>query len=352
MSEENVVPDSTPEAEAVEAPIESVTEDSQPPETPDAEVTDSSTEEKQNVVDTILSELNEDEEPEQIPDDPPEPKEEEAKEETTDEPKEEKPTEAVDSKDELYEEPEGLKPKAQERFRSLVEANKSKEQELEESRNTVAEIQKTIQNTGVSPEEFGGLLDFARMANSQSPDEKRQAFNIAKGEMQRLAKEIGVEEGGVDLLDGFQDLQQKVDNYELDRNDAIELANARRGQQRMTEQNKQVEQKKQQSLTQQSDIQKSTQSIEEFMANRQKTDIDFDAKEKYLMGQVQNIQEQYPPSQWPTVVASLYDALGTMSGNQVQKQKLTASSPIQSSGQASGATNPASMADAIMSELS
>jgi|21_taG_2_1085346.scaffolds.fasta_scaffold00651_10 hypothetical protein len=349
MQEDNVVPESTPETQDV-VPEESVTEDSQPPISD--ENSESSTEDE-TVVDAVLNELSDDGEPEQIPDEQPEKEQEPEKAETLETSTEETPeTTDGDKADELYSEPEGLKPKAQERFRSLVEANKSKDQELEESRNVVAEIQKTITNTGISPEEFGGLLDFARMATSQSPDEKKQAFQIAKNEMQRLAKEIGVEDGGVDLLDGYQDLQEKVDNYELDRSDAVELANARRSQQRLANQQEQLAQQQQQNTNHQSEIQQSTKAIEEYMVNRQKTDIDFQAKEKYLMGQVESIQQQYPPSQWPSVVAQLYDALGTMSGNQVQQSKLKASSPLQSSGQSVGASTPGSMADAIMSELS
>ena len=351
MPEDNVVPESTPEEQREETVVEeSVIEDSQSPE--DAENSESSTE-KESVVDAVLNELSDESEPEEIPDEQTDSQEKQSADETSKKPEEETP-EATDanSEDELYAEPEGLKPKAQERFRTLVEANKSKDQELEESRSTVSEIQKTITETGISPQEFGGLLDFARMATSQSPDEKKQAFQIAKNEMQRLAKEIGVEEGGVDLLDGYQDLQEKVDNYELDRSDAVELANARRGQQRVSQQQQDAVQQQQQSANQQSDVDNSAQAIETYMLNQQKTDIDFAAKEKYLMGQVGTIQQQYPPSQWPAVVAQLYNALGTMSGNQVQQKKLTANSPLQSSGQATGASTPGSMADAILSELS
>lgn len=350
MPEEDVVPESTPENTEELVVEESVIEDSQSPQ--DAEDSESSTEEE-TVVDAVLNELNDEVEPEEIPDEQPELQEQKKEDETSKTPEEETPKATdEDSEDELYDEPEGLKPKAQERFRSLVEANKSKDQELEASRNTVSEIQKTIDSTGISPQEFGGLLDFARMATSESPDEKRQAFNIAKGEMQRLAKEIGVEEGGVDLLEGYQDLQDKVDNYELDRDDALELANARNGQQRIAQEQQNVAQQKQQTLNNQSDVDKSALAIETYMTTQQKTDIDFEAKEKYLMGQVESIQQQYPPNQWPAVVTQLYNALGTMSGNQVQQKKLTANSPLQSSGHATGSSTPASMADAILSELS
>ena len=233
----------------------------------------------------------------------------------------------------------------------MVEANKFKDQELEESRNVVGEIQKTIQNTGISPEEFSGLLDFARMAVSQSPEEKKQAFQIAKNEMQRLAKEIGIEEGGVDLLDGFQDLQDKVENYELERGDAIELANARRGQQKIVQQQQNATQQQQQSQYAQVTLEQATNDISSFMKGRESTDIDFAAKEKYLMGQVEKIQQKYPPEQWSAVVAQLYDALGTMSLNENQQAKKQTNSPLQPSGQNVGALEPGSMADAILSEL-
>tara|TARA_R110002167_G_scaffold42513_1_gene129182 strand:+ start:932 stop:1999 length:1068 start_codon:yes stop_codon:yes gene_type:complete len=353
MSEENVVPDSTQDVSpevAVEEP--SVIEDSQPPVD---ETSESSPETEETVVDAVQKALSEDDEP-TSPDATEESKaneelpEQEAKVEV--ESKDKTKPEPDNAEPEIYQEPENLQPKASQRFRDLVADNKAKTGELVQATEAVSQIQKSVTESGLSPNEFATLLDYGKLAVSTDRSLKEQALQFAQSEVQRLSKEMGVEVEGVDLLDDFNDLKDQVDNYELSREHAVELANSRRSQQVVESQNQQVQQQQQQQHQNTQVVQSAAKEIESFMESHKKTDIDFDAKEKYLMGQVDYIQKNYQPSQWSSVVAQLYSAVGSMSSAQTQQLKKTSPTPLSSSGVTAGAANAGSMADAVMAELS
>jgi len=361
MSKENVVPDSTqdetPEVETNKE-VESVQEDSQ---TSVDESSESSPENTETVVDAVQKALSEDEEPEPSPvkdesKDEIETKAEETQQsEVKDEVKPETETtpEPTDNEEsELYREPENLQPKASQRFQDLVADNKAKAEELSKATDAVSQIQKTVSNSGLTPNEFATLLDYGKLATSESRSDKEHALEFAKNEVARLSKEMGVEAEGVDLLDEFSDLQQQVDNYELSRDHAIELANSRRLQNKRESEQQAIQQQNQERQQSSDEISKAAAEIESFMASQKKMDIDFDAKEKYLLDQVDYIQKNYQPHQWAGVVSQLYSAVGSMASNQTQQVKKSAQAPLSSSGVTAGPSNSASMADAIMAELS
>ena len=357
MPEENVVPESTQdETPEVATEETSVKEDSQPPVD---EKSESSPESEETVVEAGQKALSEDDEPissktedepkgetetkEEIPQQP------EAKDEVKS--KEETPSEPDNTESQLYEEPENLQPKASQRFRDLVADNKAKSEELSKATEAVTQIQKTVSDSGLSPNEFATLLDYGKLAVSQSRIEKEQALEFARNEVARLSKELGVEVEGVDLLDGFSDLQSQVDNFELSRDHAIELAHGRRSKQKQESQQEEFQKYSQAQQQNTNEVQKATSEIESFMSSQKKTDIDFDAKEKYLLDQVDYIQKNYQPSQWASVVSQLYSAVGSMASTQTAQAKKTAQAPLSSSGVTAGPSNSASMADAIMAEL-
>ena len=161
MSEEQaVIPESPPVEEAQESEVteESVTPESQPEESvseasqPQEDV-ESSEPSPETEVDAIKQALAENAEPSETP-----VAEEPVKEELP--VVEEQPQPVLPDESELYAEPEGLRPKAQERFRALVDNNKQVTQELDTAKNAMAEIHKTVESSGMSPEEFGLMLSY------------------------------------------------------------------------------------------------------------------------------------------------------------------------------------------------
>ena len=323
----------TPEAQPAE---KSVTEDSQPPVTD--EKTDSSTEKDETAVEAIKKALSEDEsEEEKIPDEVAEDVEPESKSEVEDE-----------ADDDIYSEPAGLKPKAQERFRSLVEDNKSKSVQLGEAQGALKEIHKTVQDSNMTPEEFGYLIDYGRTAVSKDPKELEYALQTAQNEIIRISQLLGKEVPGVDLLEGHPELQKRVDDYELSREDALRIAKSER-ELASYKQAQNVQQEQQQTTSNQKNVeQQSLDQVRAYMGKMKSTDINFSAKEAKLVEQAAKVRENYPPEQWPTVIRDLYETMGFDASAQKQNLKTSAPTPIQSTTSTVGSQVPKTMQEAVM----
>ncbi len=332
--QEEIAESVKPESQTAEIKDEkSVTEESQPP------VLDEKSEsspEDETAVDAIKKALTEDDEEEEIPD---QPKEVDAK-------VEKEVVEDVED-DDIYSEPEGLKPKAQERFRSLVEDNKNKTGKLEQAETALNEIHKTVQQSNMSPEEFGYLIDYGRMAVSKDPKELEYALQTAQNEVTRISQALGKEVEGVDLLSDHPELKQRVEDYELTREDALrmvsserELTQLRNAQNQQTQQRDQVS--KQQGIQDQS-----LSKVKSYMDKMKATDIDYSAKEAKLVEHAIKVRENYPPEQWPTVIQDLYETMGFDASSKKQELKTSAPTPVQSTTSTIGSQVPKTMEEAI-----
>jgi len=334
-SKESVTPESQPVAE------KSVTEDSQPPVKD--EKSDSSTEEEKSAVEAIKQALAEDE-----------PKDEEIPDQVAEDTKsDEKPAvedEAEDDTD-IYSEPAGLKPKAQERFRSLVEDNKTKTERLDQAEFALKEIHKTVSESHMTPEEFGYLIDYGRMAVSKKPEELEYALQTAQNEIVRISQLLGKEVPGVDLLADQPELKKRVDDYELSREDALRIAKSER--ELASYKQVQTQQREQQQVaTKQQDVQQqSLDQVRAYMSKMKSTDINFSAKEAKLVDQAAKVRQNYPPEQWPTIIQDLYETMSVDSSTQKQNLKTSAPTPMQPTTSTVGSTVPKTMQEAVMRGL-
>ena len=328
-SKESVTPESQPVTE------KSVQEDSQPPVKD--ETSDSSTEEEKTAVEAIKKALAEDESEEEVPDQV----EEDSK-------SEEKPEVEDEADDDVYSEPAGLKPKAQERFRSLVEDNKTKTERLDQAEFALKEIHKTVSESHMTPEEFGYLIDYGRMAVSKKPEELEYALQTAQNEIIRISQLLGKEVPGVDLLADQPELQKRVDDYELSREDALRIAKSER-ELASYKQVQDQQRDQQQVATKQQDVQQqSLDQVRAYMGKMKSTDINFSAKEARLVDQAAKVRQNYPPEQWPTVIQDLYETMSVDSSAQKQNLKTSAPTPMQSTTSTVGSTVPKTMQEAVM----
>ena len=328
-SKESVTPESQPVAE------KSVTEDSQPPVAD--EKSDSSTEEEKTAVEAIKKALAEDDTEEEVPD--------QVEEDTK---SEEEPEVEDEADDDIYSEPAGLKPKAQERFRGLVEDNKTKTERLDQAEFALKEIHKTVSESHMTPEEFGYLIDYGRMAVSKKPEELEYALQTAQNEIIRISQLLGKEVEGVDLLADQPELKKRVDDYELSREDALRIVKSER--ELASYKNVQDQQRDQQQVaTKQQDVQQqSLDQVRAYMSKMKSTDINFSAKEARLVDQAAKVRQNYPPEQWPTVIQDLYETMSVDSSAQKQNLKTSAPTPMQSTTSTVGSTVPKTMQEAVM----
>lgn len=94
-----------------------------------------------------------------------------------------------------------------------------------------------VTSTGATPEQYSSALGYLQAINSGDPAMMGKAFDAMLGEMQWLAQQLGREVPGlVDPLQVHKDLAEAVENGDITRKHALEVAQARTLQQRTTEQ--------------------------------------------------------------------------------------------------------------------
>ncbi|MBA4279305.1 hypothetical protein [Ralstonia sp.] len=146
----------------------------------------------------------------------------------------EKPA-AAPAEDEM---PAGLSQKSQERFRELApykaafkQAGIEKAEDLPkivERAKFADELESAIVDTGATPEQYGAAIQYLALINSGQPAMLEKAFEVMQAELATLAKTLGKEAPGVhDPLAEHSDLREEVENGDITRKRALEIASQR-----------------------------------------------------------------------------------------------------------------------------
>jgi hypothetical protein len=195
----------------------------------------------------------------------------------------------------------------------------------------------TIQSTGVSPENFNATLQFLRLYNSPSIDDKRSAYRFMEGELRALAKQIGEIPGDEDPLAAHTDLRDAVDAGSIGREHAVELARART-RTAATDTNRQAL-TAQQEEAQRAEAER-TAAIGELNAlgaTLKTTDPFYEAKYAILVPALRPVFASLPPSQWKQAFQAAYANLTVPAGTAVAAA--AAAAPAKPNG-AAGAPQP------------
>lgn len=118
--------------------------------------------------------------------------------------------------------------------------------QLREAYQRQSEVFEHFDKAGVTGDQFGVMLAIAGDVNSGDPARLRRAYDAMTLELQALAKGLGMEAPGFDPLAAHKDLAERVDLEQLERADALEIAQSRavrmldtQRHQRMTQQTEQ-----------------------------------------------------------------------------------------------------------------
>lgn len=130
---------------------------------------------------------------------------------------------AAAPQDDPYAMPDDLSDRAQARFKEL--AGRARDGEAWKER--AEQWQQTVESTGASPDQFGQLLTYSSLVNSGDPAKLRQAMAVLEQERATLARALGEEVPGVDLLAAHPDLLERVGSGDMERASALELVRAR-----------------------------------------------------------------------------------------------------------------------------
>lgn len=255
------------------------------------------------------------------------------------------------------EELKGLHAKTSARFGEVITALKTHEatiakqtdtiKALSEARNAILSV---MEETRTTQDQLAAYLEFNALLQSNNPKDLESALGMIERQRAALYKALGREPAGgdVDLLAEFPDLQQKVTEAQLTREDALEIANSRREKAgRDAAAQRQADQ--QRSQTQTADQKKQAEttaltSIETWTKELSKSDLDYSAKEAKLLAKVPDVIKNYTPALWLPTLKMLYEGIVI---TKAQAAPGAGHRPIRPSGAKPGDKKPDSMLEAI-----
>lgn len=259
---------------------------------------------------------------------------------------------AVEAKPETEEDvtkmPEGLTPKAQERFQKLANDNKQVRQELEQVTAAVEPFRQTLQENNVSREQFDLATSYIGLINK---GDLRGALQVMDQERAKLALLMGEALPGVDALAEHADLREAVDTFQITEKQAIELARHRSTEQAQQQARLQAEQRQreekhqtQQREEQQQQFKSGLMAVDEFTKSMMKSDLDFAKVEAILLPQIPTLLKGAHPSDFVRIVESAYKMVKASAGAAKQAPSVGTLRPT---GGGSPSQEPKSMMDAM-----
>lgn len=202
--------------------------------------------------------------------------------------------------------------RGRERVQKLIaERNETKER-AETVSQSLQEVQQIVQSAGMDAQQFAEQIEFARLYNSGDPQNLRVAAQMIEGIRTDIYKKLGQDAPGVDVLSDFPDLAQKVNNFELDRQSALEIAQHRRQSQAQQQRQQATQQADQVNQRSTQEFQGAMTQVEGYLTTRSQ-EVDHQPRMEVLgkyFKDPANIQEfikTYQPAQMAQAIKWMYD---------------------------------------------
>lgn len=248
--------------------------------------------------------------------------------------------------------PAELKGKTRERIEGLVTAAKTLTQERDTARKTVKEFDDAIKATGADPDTFARHMDLLGAMLSDDPQDQRAAMRALRAAADKLAADIGETPTGKDPLEGHQDLIDKVEDGDITKDLAIELAEARN--RKKAEETRTTRRTETDEATREHNeaVDAARAELNTYGAQLAKDDKLFATKAKILLPAVQAMAASTHPSKWLAAYKKMYENLKLAAPTDT-RQRVPAGTgerqprrPTQGAG-AGGKPAPASLEQAI-----
>lgn len=197
--------------------------------------------------------------------------------------------------------------RGKDRIRQVFAEKKQLEQDM-------TEFKQLVQGTGMTPQDFAQTLEFGRLVNSGDEKDVRVALEMLESQRAMLYQRLGVEAPGVDLLKDHDDLKQAVDNMEITRDKAVELAKFRKSEAAKAQQQQEVQASTQRQQEFQQTVQSAAGAMESYLKTRA-NEVDHPARMKVITAHFQNpanlqtFIQTYQPHQWAATIKMMYDGI-------------------------------------------
>lgn len=206
--------------------------------------------------------------------------------------------------------PTNARPETRERITTLATMVRERDTELTTTRGDLELLLNPIKEAGASVEQFNESMNLLKLINSPMQHEQMQALQYLQGATATLAERLGQVPPGVDPLATEPDLQQRVATNRMTRQDAEEVARARRAQAATQQYQQQTQQRSQQQQAQQRLVQEGQAAVREVEqsfeaidgADKYKAKVAIMRADAAFVAQLRAL----PPHQWAASFAQKY----------------------------------------------
>lgn len=181
--------------------------------------------------------------------------------------------------------------RTQTRVKSLIDMVKERDTEVAQGR----ELFEQISSTGMSPEELGTMLGYARLVHSENIEDKRTAFKFLQGELRGLALQLGETAAGVNMLDDYPDIKEQLEAGTITEKAAQELVLSREHTKANTAHNTRQQETAAELQTART---KGVADMDELGETLKGIDPQYAAKAAILIPKLQPVLAKLHPSQW------------------------------------------------------
>lgn len=195
--------------------------------------------------------------------------------------------------------------RGQNRIRELFNERK----DLREVHHGITDI---VQQANLTPDAWANIFEFSRLVSSGDDNSLRLALNILENHRSSICKRLGVAAPGIDPLDDFPDLRQRVEAMDMPPDAALELAKLRRHQEQQRATAMQQQQEQQFHYAQTQELKKFQEEASTFLRQRS-SDPDYRARERQMEerfrrpGFLQKFVNTYAPHQWLPQLEFMYE---------------------------------------------
>ena len=245
--------------------------------------------------------------------------------------------------------PEGLGPKAQERFQKLANTVKEREAaigqtkaELDTARRQTEYIRETFVSNGVKQDQFEQAVGVIAMINK---GDYAGAEKVLTQQLQQIALMTGRQVGQVDALANFPDLRAEVDGLQITEGRALEIARARMQQSQQQATQQRTQETQQTAQQEKAAFDAGISSVDKVCQELAASDMDWPVVEAQLMPVINKLLAGVPPQLWAEKVK---DQVSLIKATAKQfRPAPTGGNALRPTGQASPQQAPKSMAEAM-----
>src|SRR5215471_13417123 len=240
---------------------------------------------------------------------------------------------------------------ANRRFHELIRFSQMNEEALKTVSEEVTALKQSHNVVMAALTEHGitsgeQLLPLLRYYQSVTSNNLEDALKVVEAQRRMLLTRLGREAEGVDLLADFPDLTKGVEEEQLSRERALELAQHRRI---AAEQQQQVARQQQQTNNQQAAVLQRDEALRSISEWEKTVEASpgYTHKRSAVNAVIKEILNDYPPGMWlPTIKRIYAAAAGAPAGNGSRPPE-----PLRPGGPGGGMPAPSDMQDAIAQGL-